>query len=98
MLGGTTDRCFAFTAAAIFGALVRVWEAALATGARVVAVTVPERAAEYVGQRGGAGRAKREELNRLIRGWGAEGWWCLDLVPVVRWGGGGRGGEEAGLG
>ena len=44
-----------------------------------------------MGERGRVGRAKREELNLLIKRWGAEGWTVMDLCAEVPWGAMGEG-------
>lgn len=66
VLGGTNDLAFQLTAEDIYRALRDVWDVALSKGGRVLACTVPE--AGVRGKIGERVKARRDELNELIKG------------------------------
>jgi len=84
ILGGTNDLAYSFTPEAIFAALVENYTLALGTGARVLALTIPERAAEKAGSvLGRKGMEKRVKLNDMLMGYEAERWVIMDLAKAV---------------
>ncbi|KAK7744844.1 hypothetical protein SLS53_003077 [Cytospora paraplurivora] len=81
ILGGTNDLACQSTAGGIYRALRDCWDVALSKGGRVLACTIPE-----AGVRGKAGervKARRDELNELIRGHRQENFFVFDLASAI---------------
>lgn len=65
ILGGTNDLAYQYTTEEIYKALRDCWDVALSKGGRVLACTIPE--AGIRGKAGQQAKARRDELNGLIR-------------------------------
>lgn len=66
ILGGTNDLAYQSTAGEIYRALRDCWDVALSKGGRVLACTIPE--AGVRGKIGERVKARRDEVNEMIRG------------------------------
>lgn len=81
VLGGTNDLAFSHTAVEIYRALRDCWDVALSKGGRVLACTIPE--AGVRGRRGEEVKARRDEVNELIKSHKQENFFVFDLAAAI---------------